>query len=124
MQAHENIYAKTSRNTSVELSENEMFDINFEEKVKKQEKLLKIQPLVTDPALEKHNLIYGIVPNERQLDQILYRKLKFKPNLNNLEKDTFLKLETFLLSDKMTHRELAYMQDLKRKRENCELDNN
>ena len=77
-----------------------------------------------DPTLEKHQLIYGIVPNERQLDQILYRKLKFKSNLNNLEEDTFLKLETFLLSDKMTHRELAYMQDLKRKRENCELDNN
>lgn len=84
---------------------------------------MKLQPLVTDPALEKHNLIYGIVPNERQLDQILYRKLKFKPNLNNVEESTFLKLETFLLSDKMTHRELAYMQELKRKRENCELDN-
>lgn len=104
------------------LSENEKFDPTFQEMVKYQEKQAQSQPLPPDPLLEKHCLQFGIVPNQRQLDRIIYRKLKSKEKLTKTEKNTFLKLEKFLQSDKMTHQELARVQELKRQRQNRELD--
>ena len=75
-----------------------------------------------DKLLEKHHKLFGIVPNQRQLDRVNYRILKSAENRSLTEKETFLKLETFLQSDKMTHRELKYVQEMKRKRANREID--
>lgn len=47
-----------------------------------------------------------------------------KTYLTKNERKTLKKLETFLNSDKMTHKELFVYQDLIRKRSNLELDQN
>ena len=42
--------------------------------------------------------------------------------MNHSEKKAYLKIEKFLKSDKMTHKELAHVQEMKRKRANRELN--
>ena len=92
--------------------------------VRHYEEYHQIHPLNPDPLLKKHNKIYGIVPNQRHLDQISYMHLISKTYLTKNERKTLKKLETFLNSDKMTHKELFVYQDLIRKRSNLELDQN
>lgn len=109
-----------SEKSSAWLSENDLFDRTFEEIYKKNEKSQIDQPLHTDPVLKKHNLIFGIVPNHRHVDKMLYQQLISKSYLTNIQKLKLQKLETFLRSDKMTHRELLEMQERNRRRANLE----
>ena len=83
---------------------------------------LKISPLNTDHQLKKHNLTFGIVPNQRHLDKTAYRDMISKQYLTKNQRKTLLKLETFLKSDKITHHELFRFQQLQRMRANLELD--
>ena len=105
------------------LSEGQLFDQQFEEMVKHYNEYHQINPLNPDPLLKKHNKIFGIVPNQRHLDQLSYMNLLSKTYLTKNERKTMKKLETFLNSDKMTHKELYVYQDLIRKRSNLEIDN-
>ena len=102
--------------SSAWLSENDIYDKKFEEKIRLSEKQLINQPILADRLLQKHNLIFGIVPNQRQLDKIVHQNLKSKIHLTKIENKTQQKLSTFLNSNKMTHKELTRIQELKRKR--------